>query len=182
VAGNTATASLGGLSVDKTPPTVVYTGNAGVYRVDQTVTITCTAADALSGIASSTCASITGPAWSFGTGVVSRSASATDRADNVRTGSTSFVVGVTGDSLCGLTVQFVEASAKYRGLSAAQQRAVRLLTEAVCQKITEILPRLTPRQHDALIDAYQAGVQALVSVGYLTQAQATTLKSLADRL
>src|SRR5207302_1259493 len=33
------------VKLDKTPPTVTYSGNAGVYTVDQPVNITCNAAD-----------------------------------------------------------------------------------------------------------------------------------------
>src|SRR5207302_16325 len=39
------------INIDKTPPTVTYAGNAGSYTVDQTVNITCSATDNLSGVA-----------------------------------------------------------------------------------------------------------------------------------
>src|SRR3989304_5625351 len=61
-AGNTASTTVGGINIDKTPPTVTYSGNAGTYTVDQTVNITCSASDSLSGVASTTCANISGPA------------------------------------------------------------------------------------------------------------------------
>ncbi len=95
------------LVIDTTPPSVTYSGNQGTYTVDQTVNITCTATDDLSGVASTTCADITGPAYSFALGVNTYSATATDYAGNVGVGSTSFTVGVTPDSLCALTKQFV---------------------------------------------------------------------------
>ena len=181
-AGNTATASASGLNVDKTAPTVTYAGNASPYGLEQNVSITCRAADALSGVASSTCADVTGPAWSFGTGTVSRSATATDIAGNTGAGSVSFVVGVTPGGLCAITVQFVESSAKYRALSPNQQHGADGLTNAVCQKLTEILPRLSPSQKHVMVNAYEAGVDAIVHVGYLTSAQASTLKGFADLL
>ena len=99
IAGNSATASLGGVNVDKTAPAVAYSGNAGTYSIADTVNITCAASDALSGVASTTCTDITGPAWQFGLGVTSRSASATDLAGNTGTGSVTFTVEVTASSL-----------------------------------------------------------------------------------
>ncbi len=107
-AGNSATAtSSPAVNIDKTAPTVTYSGNAGTYIIDQTVNITCSASDALSGVASTTCQTISGPAYSFALGVNTFSATATDNAGNVGIGSTTFTVGVTPDSLCALTKQFV---------------------------------------------------------------------------
>lgn len=92
-AGNVGNGSFA-LQYDATAPTVTYTGNAGSYTADQTVSITCTAADNLSGVASSTCANISGPASSFAVGTNTYSAKATDTAGNVgNTTSTSFTVG-----------------------------------------------------------------------------------------
>ncbi len=105
-AGNSASTTVS-INIDKTAPMVTYSGNQGSYTVDQTVTITCSASDALSGVASTTCADITGPAYSFTLGVNTFSATATDYAGNVGSGSTSFVVEVTPDSLINLTNQFV---------------------------------------------------------------------------
>ncbi len=98
------------VKIDKTPPTVTYAGNAGVYTVDQTVNIACSAADNLSGVDSTTCADISGPAYSFGLGTHTFSATATDKAGNVGSGSTTFTVQVTYASLCALTQQFVSAN------------------------------------------------------------------------
>jgi hypothetical protein len=92
---------------DGTPPVVAYAGNAGTYTVDQTVAITCTATDELSGVVSTTCADISGPAYTFPLGTNSYSAEATDRLGNVGTGSTSFTVSVTNASLCSLVERWV---------------------------------------------------------------------------
>jgi hypothetical protein len=91
-AGNSTQTTVSGINIDKTSPTVTYSGNAGTYTAAQTVAISCTAADALSGIASTTCANISGLASSFGAGTHSYSATATDRAGNTGSGSTSFTV------------------------------------------------------------------------------------------
>lgn len=115
VAANTGSGSLGGLNVDKTAPVVTFTGNAGTYSIAQVVSITCSASDALSGIASTTCANISGPAIGFGLGTTSRIASATDRAGNVGTGSVSFTVTVT----CGAVKALIRLWVSNRGIADA---------------------------------------------------------------
>ncbi|MBW7935569.1 MAG: thrombospondin type 3 repeat-containing protein, partial [Gemmatimonadaceae bacterium] len=45
---------------DATKPVIGYAGNTGSYTVDQTVAITCSASDAMSGLASNTCANVNG--------------------------------------------------------------------------------------------------------------------------
>jgi hypothetical protein len=104
-AGNVGSATAN-LKYDATTPTVTYTGNAGTYTLDQIVSITCKPSDNLSGIASSTCANITGPAYTFAASTNTFSASATDKAGNIGTGSTTFTVGVTYDDLCTLSAKF----------------------------------------------------------------------------
>ena len=105
-AGNTGEASFTVTIVDTTPPTVAYTGNAGSYTVDQMVNIQCTATDGGSGVAATTCADITAPAFSFAVGMNAFSASATDRADNTGHATTSFTVVVPTESLQTLVSRF----------------------------------------------------------------------------
>lgn len=106
-AGNSTTAtSSPPVNIDRTAPTVSYSGNQGSYQIDQVVTIHCSASDNLSGIASSSCADISGPAYSFALGSNQFNASATDYAGNVGSSSASFTVGITPESLCALTKQF----------------------------------------------------------------------------
>ena len=95
---------------DVTPPVIVYSGNAGTYTVDQTVNITCTASDAGSGLASSTCADIVGPAWSFALGENQFSATATDVAGNTATETLTFTVVADANSLSSLVNQWVSNS------------------------------------------------------------------------
>jgi hypothetical protein len=106
--GNTSTPSnVVTVKIDKTAPTVTYSGNAGSYTVDQTVQITCTSNDALSGVATSTCQNISGPAYSFGMGAHTYSATATDKAGNTSSPvSTSFTVSVTPNSLQSVINRF----------------------------------------------------------------------------
>jgi predicted extracellular nuclease len=106
-AGNTEAPRTLTLRIDATPPTVTYAGNAGSYTVDQSVQIACGASDALSGLATTTCADVNAPAYTFHLGPTTLSASATDVAGNVGSGATTFTVGVTPDSLCALVGQLV---------------------------------------------------------------------------
>jgi predicted extracellular nuclease len=105
--GATVSTTLTGISIDKTNPVVTYTGNAGTYDIDQTVNITCSATDALSGIASSTCKNVNGPSWSFGLGSHTLSATATDKAGNSGSASTTYRVIVTPAGLCRLIVRLL---------------------------------------------------------------------------
>ena len=95
---------------DATNPLVAYSGNAGSYTVDQSVSITCSASDATSGLASAACANVSGDAYTFGVGTSSFSASAIDNAGNSAGASVSFTVTVTSASLCNLTRRWVEKS------------------------------------------------------------------------
>ena len=103
---------------DATAPTVTYAGNAGTYSVADDVSITCTPSDNLSGVASSTCADVSGPAWSFGLGSHTYSASALDNAGNSGNGSTSFAVSLSADGLCALVAQFSTNPGVTQGLCA----------------------------------------------------------------
>src|SRR5205823_1432297 len=85
-AGNMAGATVSGINLDKTLPTITYSGNAGRYTVDQVVNITCAVSDNLSGVLKHTCKDIVGPAYSFALGANSFSAEATDKAGNVGLG------------------------------------------------------------------------------------------------
>jgi hypothetical protein len=104
-AGNCASGSLA-LSIDMTPPTVAYVGNAGTYTVDEQISIFCVADDVVSGIVSSTCADVNAPAYSF-VGTSTYSATATDTAGNTATAETSFTVVVTPGSLANVTASLV---------------------------------------------------------------------------
>lgn len=93
--------------IDGTSPVVTLSGG-GSYGLLDPVDITCSASDALSGIASSSCTSTSGPAWSFGPGAHTRTASATDVAGNEGSATTSFQVTATASSLCGLVKAFTD--------------------------------------------------------------------------
>ncbi|HET9426508.1 MAG TPA: hypothetical protein VFO55_14145 [Gemmatimonadaceae bacterium] len=105
--GGTATQSVT-VKRDATAPTVAFTGNAGAYTVDQQVSIGCTATDAMSGVASSTCAPVSGPAYGFTTGSNTIGATASDHAGNASSATATFSVQVTAGSLCELVKRFVD--------------------------------------------------------------------------
>jgi hypothetical protein len=128
-AGNVEVQRALTVKLDKTAPLVAYSGNAGTYTVADTVNITCSASDTLSGVASTTCANITGPAYTFGLGAHTFTATAIDVAGNVGTASTTFTVIVTAASLSTLTARFEtkpgvanSMAAKLRAAQAAANR------------------------------------------------------------
>src|SRR5262249_32810831 len=102
-AGNSATTTASGISIDKTPPLVAFAKHLGHPTVDRTVTISCTATDAVSGIASTDCTSRKIPVWTLKLGPSTYTGTATDKAGNVGTGKTGFTVQVTFRSLKKLT-------------------------------------------------------------------------------
>jgi hypothetical protein len=104
-AGNMASASEGPINLDMTPPELAVAGG-GVFGVDEDVDATCSATDALSGVASTSCGSVTGPAYLLGVGAVDLEASATDNAGNVAMGSVQVTITVDGESLCNLVKRF----------------------------------------------------------------------------
>lgn len=117
IAGNQQSATFDHIWIDKTPPTVTFSGNQGTYALNDTVSITCSATDALSHVATNTCANVSGPAWTFGTGETI-SATATDYAGNSTTSSTSFTVVATFAGLEGLVSQFCTNPGVAAGLNA----------------------------------------------------------------
>lgn len=134
-AGNIGTASYA-VNIDRTPPVVVFSGNAGTYTVAQSVTITCSATDVLSGVAGTDCPAVSGSAWSFGLGTHTLTGTATDKAGNVGSSSTSYTVTVDEASLCSLTQEFSTSSGVAGGLcaklnaAAASQARGQLKTKA----------------------------------------------------
>jgi hypothetical protein len=130
-AGNVGTASLTGIKLDKTKPSITYTGNAGNYTPDQFINITCTPADGLSGVRVHTCQNISGDGFDFVDGsqkitTHAYSAEATDYADNVGNGFTSFNVQVTQQAVSNLTARFVSNA----GVVNSLQQKLRSATEA----------------------------------------------------
>lgn len=160
------------VKVDETAPTVTYTGDAGTYHILDTVNITCTPADNLSGVASSTCQNISGPAYNFNPGANTFSATATDNAGNVGSDTTSFNLVVTYSDMCTLSKQFVtnkglqQSNGMCAQLDAAQRAAARGDLNA----------------KNGAMGAYVNRVDAAVNAGYMTPEPAAILKKLAAAL
>ena len=115
-AGNEEVAKSVAVNIDKTAPTVQFTGT-GTYTVDQTVTVTFAATDTLSGVASQSGDSVVEvPAYTLELGVHSVNAQATDKAGNVGTGSSSYTILVTYASLCALVERFVTEAGVHQSL------------------------------------------------------------------
>ena len=106
-AGGTSSATQS-VKRDTTGPVVSFTGNAGVYSVEQTVEIFCNASDPLSGVASSTCgAPVTGLAYTFPLETpITQFVTATDNAGNTSVATLVFTVDVTYDGVAALADQF----------------------------------------------------------------------------
>jgi endonuclease/exonuclease/phosphatase family metal-dependent hydrolase len=101
--GGTVTATITGISIDKTAPTITFTG-ATTYTIDQNVSITCVISDALSGLAAgSTCETASGPAYLLGVGTHTLNASGIDLAGNPASATFTYTISVTYESLCALT-------------------------------------------------------------------------------
>lgn len=123
-AGNTSDASnIVSADIDRTAPTVTVSPDGQTYDVDQTVSIACTAADALSGVDSTTCSDVDAEAWTLGLGTHSLSASATDRAGNTGDGSGSYTVKATFDGLCNLVKEWAGKSGTANSLCAKLRAA-----------------------------------------------------------
>src|SRR5262249_22534534 len=106
IVGNVENAKVTNIRIDKTAPVISFSGNLSTYTIDQDVAITCSAADALSGIAATSCPSASGPAYLLPLGNNSLTASATDKAGNTTSLTISFRAVVTPDSLANLTIRF----------------------------------------------------------------------------
>ncbi len=170
------------VAIDTSLPLVTFSVHPVAYTVDQTVVITCAASDG-SGIVATDCPLVVNaPAYTLPLGPNTAVASATDGAGNTATASTEFSVSVTATSLCSLTHQFVQTSAKYQALPAKQRAMTDKLVSAGCGPLDAIAPLLSPKQRARLLTAYKGSVQVWVRLGWLTQAQATQLRVLADAL
>jgi hypothetical protein len=134
-AGNEGIAFVNNISIDKTAPALALSTDAATYTVDQSVTVTCTASDALSGIATSSltgvpgttaCQAVTRPAYEFAIGANALSATATDKAGNTTTRSASFTVQVTAASLGTVIGRLVTDG----GVAASLQEQARGIAQA----------------------------------------------------
>lgn len=107
-AGNRSTLVVGPINLDRTPPTIAMSTPTSTYSVDQVVSVSCSASDAVSGLDPrlTTCANLSQPTYALGLGVHTVSGTAVDLAGNFAGASVTFAVVDTFDGLCRLTRQF----------------------------------------------------------------------------
>jgi hypothetical protein len=143
---------------------------AGNYRILDTVVIQCEAQDSGSGVASSTCRNVNAPAYTYGPGSHTLSASATDNAGNVETASTTFTVTATYSDLCTLTVWFSTQTSE----------------NALCNKLDEAQKADstgdTTGKEDAIADYVKKVAQSSTKSNSFRTSQAATLISFAQSL
>lgn len=179
--GDSASASYTA-QIDTVAPIVTYTGNKASYGILDSVAIGCTAADAQSGLGSSTCPGATGVAWTFGAGGHTLSAQAVDKAGNTGSASTTFTVTVKPADLAKLTIQLVTSSAKYQSSNAINKLVVAVLVSVPANVVLGLAPNANPAVKARLIALYKAELTGLTSSGYLTAAQQSTLLGLAGAI
>ena len=165
------------ISIDKTPPTITFNGNQQTYGILETVKITCSATDALSGVLTNTCKEVQGPAYQFVPSGNMFSATASDFAGNVTTASTSFALRVTYDDVCTLGQQFLATSTRTPGHA-------NVLGNSLCAHLSSARAaelRGHPHMKQRSIEAYVRQVMANSPV-ILTADQARILTTLARAL
>ena len=116
-AGNIGPEATQFLRIDKTPPTIQFDGNAGLYTTASTITIACHAFDVMSGVASDTCASATlnhVAASSLGVGTKTLTATATDVAGHSTSAATTFQIILAGFDFAALTAELEVDAARGR--------------------------------------------------------------------
>jgi hypothetical protein len=103
---------------DATAPVVDFSGAQSTYTVDQTVAIFCNTFDPISGVASTTCAPLTGTAYSFALETpITHSATAVDNAGNTTTAMTTFTVDVNYAGMIALSDAFTAKASLDRHLA-----------------------------------------------------------------
>lgn len=101
---------------DSTPPVIHYRNNAQAYAVDQLIDITCEVTDETSGVTSSVCPGVRGPAYRFPLGPNTLATTVADNAGNTAEGDVTFRVVVTTDSLATLVDAWVTSTSIARNL------------------------------------------------------------------
>ncbi|ANE48408.1 hypothetical protein SY83_21390 [Paenibacillus swuensis] len=130
LAGNTSEVSdvLKVRTTEYDPPVIQVDGNKGTYNLNETVSITCQAVDELSGVASTTCRNITGPAYLFKWGINSYTFEATDYAGNKVWLTVTFKVTLTWTGLQALVQKFKNQTGQ-KFLTREQSEIIRKLTD-----------------------------------------------------
>jgi probable HAF family extracellular repeat protein len=184
--GGTATRSVT-IKRDATPPAVTFAAHPDSYSADQTIAIPCSASDVTSGLAA-TCQGVDVAGSLLPLGGNTRTTTATDKAGNTTTASTTFTVTAglpnqpTPPSVCLLMQHDVQGSAKYAALKPLNRLIVDVLTSFGCSWVKAIAPRMSPSQKAALSASFKNTVTSLLAGGWITAADAATLRAQVDQL
>ena len=194
-AGNSGAApgsvNMATIDIDTTPPAIMFSGNQGTYTVDQTVSITTTATDALSGVATlstqplpnssvtcatgTRCVNFTAPAHSLGPGTHTISATATDGAGNAASASTSFTV-LTPQQATQRIINSVNTLFSQGVINAGQDNSL-------LAQLQHAITMMNAGKNDGAIgnlDSFISEVNDLLSSGVLSPSQAASLTSAAQ--
>jgi len=166
--GGTVTATIAGISIDKTAPSITFTG-ATTYTIDQNVSITCVISDALSGLAAgSVCETASGPAYLLGVGTHTLHASGIDLAGNPASATFTYTIGSTDESLCALTKSLVTkegiAKSLCAKLDAAAASGARGNTTAQTNQLNAYRNEVEAQRGKAISDADATTLIALVDL------------------
>ncbi len=166
--GGTVTATIAGISIDKTAPVITFTG-ATTYTIDQNVSITCTITDALSGLAGgSTCETASGPAYLLGVGTHILHASGIDNAGNPAAATLTYTIGSSEETLCALTQSLVTKDGIGKSLCAKLEAAAasgaRGNTNARANQLNAYRNEVEAQRGKALSDADATTLIALVDL------------------
>jgi len=166
--GGTVTASVSGISIDKTVPSILFTG-ATTYTIDQNVSITCAISDALSGLsAGSVCETASGPAYLLGVGTHTLHASGIDLAGNPASASLTYNIGASEETLCGLTKSLVAkegiAKSLCAKLDAAAASGARGNTTARADQLNAYRNEVEAQRDKAIGDANATALIALAGL------------------
>lgn len=167
-AGHGASVTVSSVNIDLTAPTIAFSG-LREFDVDEMVEVSCIASDALSGLASASCANSTGPAYVFRLWPQPVTATAKDIAGNLAEAEVRVDVVVTTSGLCQLTKRF--SSVDSLGTSLCAQLTAAALAESKGNEVAKW----------NAIDAYVHAVSAQAGKAFTTD-EAGALTALAAAL
>lgn len=166
--GATVTATITGISIDKTAPAITFTG-ASTYTIDQTVSIACAITDALSGLAAgSTCETASGPAYLLGVGTHTLHASGIDNAGNPAAATFTYTIAASEETLCALTQTLVTKDGLGKALCAKLEAAAASgasgNTSARANQLNAYRNEIEAQRGKAISDADATALIALVDL------------------
>lgn len=166
--GNTASLTVSGIKIDRTAPVLSFAG-ARAYTIDEQVEITCTAFDALSGLATDPCGAplVSAPAASLALGEHVVTVTVVDKAGNLVQGTATFSVGVSYEGLAALVQHVVSKPGQANSLLTKLDSAAKAAAKG----------NLTAR--DAHLNGFVQELRGVQASGAISNEQAAALEALA---